>query len=147
MPNFEVFEGKNGRAVMSAGPTVVIARGGMFRLNREAYKLLGEPAAMEFLYDRAERVIGLRAATPDNPGSYKVRPAYGDSVSLNSIAFLNHYGITVGDNVTARKWLVTVEKGVLLVDLKQEGVEVTRGQGRSRPVPPGDQTNRAVLND
>lgn len=72
MPDFDVFERKYAR--VSRDPTMTVTVRGTFNLNEPAFELLGKPDAVVLLYDRTERIIGLRPAGQDEPNAYLVRP-------------------------------------------------------------------------
>jgi hypothetical protein len=96
MPNFEVFSGK-WRKMRNVGPMIRLERWGRIGLNPQAVALLGDPEAVDLLYARDERAIGIRAADPARPHAYRVRTAKGAaSKVISGAAYLKHYGITVG---------------------------------------------------
>lgn len=91
----------------------------MMCLNAAAYRLLkGENRVIkkhprrksetdifvELMYDRGNRAIALRYATPDNPNSYAIRKQpHSDSYLISVKGFLKHYEIrpTKGMRYTA----------------------------------------------
>ena len=84
--------------------------------------MLGQPEAVELLYDRDEQMIGLRAATMGANGAYAVRPQQSSNWLVAGTAFSAFLGI---DTSVAKRYEVEMVGGVLAVDLKREGVEVT----------------------
>lgn len=116
---FETF--KRQRSKPGSGPEVTIQRRGTFSLNAQAYEGLGEPEAVELLYDREDRLIGVRKVSPDTRHAYAVRPLNrGRTWLFSGQAFLKWYGI---ESPVARRWAVTFEDGTLILDLKQPGEE------------------------
>ncbi len=129
---FEVFDKRS--ATASKNPLVTIQKGGYFSLNRAAYQAMGEPEAVELLFDREEQLIGFRPADPTSPRAFPVRSQGKHSPSTLMItgrAFTKYYDI---DASTARRYGVEMRDGVLVLDLKSESVDVTgpRAAMRSR---------------
>lgn len=95
---FEVFT--RGRRRRSPGPRVTITNRGYLSINAAAYALLGEPPAVELLFDRSQRVAGLRAST-DRTSAYRVRRTAARGSHLIAFrAFCAYYAIAAG---TSRK--------------------------------------------
>jgi hypothetical protein len=85
---------------------------------------LAEPEAVELLYDRKERVMGLRKVEPSVRHAYAVRPQRNASSFLVSgRSFAQYYGI---ETEVARRYPATMLGDVLAVDLKAEGMATTR---------------------
>jgi len=126
MPNFEVF---NRRASpRSTEPLVTIQKRGTMSFNRAAFEAIGEPEAVELLFDRDERVVGFRPVGADVPHAYRPRKqgnAYNYIIAGQ--AFTQYYGIDTG---TARRYPAAMFDGVLAVDLKQAGTDATGPRGR-----------------
>jgi hypothetical protein len=125
---FEVFR-KRHMVAQAGQPLVTIQRSGRtIAFNEAALAALGRPLAVELLYDRQRKVMGLRAAQQDALHAYIVRHnTRGTTHTVAGGLFTKHYGIPTD---VARRWPATMEEGVLCVDLKQPGVEVS-GQGAS----------------
>ncbi len=128
MAEFERYRRTNPPA--PKGPFVTVHKRGNISFNRSAFELLGEPEALELLFSKPDRVIGLKAAPPGGPYSFAVKGAPGrtpgskpSSYRVNCISFVNHYGIDHG--VSRRYEAEPREDGILVVDLKQDGVEVS----------------------
>ena len=117
MPNFQVFDK---RAIpMKKRPQVTIQAKGTLSFNASAHHLLGEPKAVELLYDREERIIGFRSTEPDSLNAYPMRPvSAGGNFVVAGIAFLKYYDIPFGVPV---RYEADFNDGVLMVDLKGEG--------------------------
>lgn len=124
---FETF--KRQRAPVSREPTVTIQKRGMLSMNAPAYAELESPEAVELMFDREERLIGLRKVDPSTEHAYVVRPLGkgGNNWLISGRAFTGYYDIPVG---VARRWPARMDDDVLVVDLKEPGTEVTGTRGR-----------------
>lgn len=136
---FEVFEKR--MAPLGKAPSVTIQKRGLFSLNRAAHALIGEATTVELLYDREERVIGLRPVREDAPHAYVLRPQSSTKntgpLLLAGTAFTTFYHI---DTTVTRRWTPTVKDGILCIDLKEPGVEII-GNRRSRKAEDGQNNN------
>jgi hypothetical protein len=126
---FETFEKQ--RLSSTTEPAVTLQKKGAFSLNASAFDALGRPDAVELLYDRDERLIGMRPALPENPNSYPVRPVAAGSRTyvVAGMAFAKYYGIELG---VARRWAGQVRNGMLVLDLKEAGTSIAAGRPASR---------------
>lgn len=78
----------------------------LITLNVGAYRLLGEPAAVEYLWDQDEHIIGLRA-TEDTDVGYRLSAQTirrGGARAASSAAFLGWAGIAAAGQ-RFRPWL------------------------------------------
>lgn len=92
-------------------------------LNLAAYKLLDSPEAVELSYDSEERLIGIRACDPKEAWSYGVHQMGNSNTwTIGARAFTLHWGI---NTEVALRYPVTMTDGYLVVDLKQQGTDVT----------------------
>jgi hypothetical protein len=98
---------------------VTLQKRGAISLNASAHRALGAPPSVELLYDRVQRIIGLRPVDPGVPNAYPVRPATTASgpFVVSAMAFTRYYEI---DTTVTRRWEAYVEDGVLCVDLTSE---------------------------
>ncbi|MGI8667345.1 MAG: hypothetical protein ACR2N4_15195 [Jatrophihabitans sp.] len=122
MPNFEVF---TQRASPLAGVALVtIQKRGTLSLNRSAFAALCEPEAVELLFDRTARVIGLRHTQPEAAHAHLVRkPAgRGGPFVISAIAFIRFYAIDIDRSL---RWQARLEHGVLCVELSSAATPVT----------------------
>lgn len=122
---------------LGKSPYVTIQKRGLLSFNKAAHVALGEPAAVELLYNRTDRVIAVRGVDDDVPHAYKFRYLGGlkndpTTFIVGATAFVNHYNIPT--EVSIRR-PATNEEGVLLIDLKDEGTVVT-GNRKPRPSTP-----------
>lgn len=129
---FETF--KRQRAPLTTEPAVTIQKRGTFSLNAPAFEALGSPEYLELLFDRDERLIGLRGADSNVSHAYLVRPLGkgGTTQMVSGTAFLAYYGIQFD---TARRWIARRHEDMLVIDLKEPGVEVTGS--RTKPASGG----------
>lgn len=124
---FETF--KRQRLTPSGEPLITIQKKGIFSLNRAAYEALGTPDAVELLYDRGARLIGIRKVSKSVGHAYTVR-AFGKSGMswlVTGTAFLNYYDIAARDPVRRH---ARVEKDMLIIDLNDPGVVATLNRNR-----------------
>jgi hypothetical protein len=114
--SFEVFD-RQVAEQDAATPKISIQRSGSLSINRAAYRDLGEPEAVELLYDRERSLMGLRYANPAERTAYTVRMnTKGSTYLISAAAFLKHYGI---DSSKARRWVATRQDKVLCVDISK----------------------------
>lgn len=126
---FETF--KRQRAPLTTEPAITIQKRGTFSLNAPAFEALGSPEYLELLYDRDERLIGLRKADAHVPHAYVVRPlGNGTTQMVSGTAFLAFYGIEFD---AARRWIGRLQDDMLVIDLKEPGVEVTGSRAKTSP--------------
>jgi hypothetical protein len=129
---FELFTGQ--RPVILE-PAITIQKKGAISLNRAAYAALGSPEAAELLFDPEERQVGIRKADPSAAHAMPVRPLgeRGSSWLISGRSFAIYYGIPVD---TARRWLAQVVDGMLVIDLKEPGTDVSGVRHRARQADP-----------
>jgi len=132
---FIVFE--KGSAPVKTVPTVTIQRKGLMSMNRAAHALFGSPAAVELLWDPELRVIGLRPAPLENPNAYPVRPQNDSGRGPLLIATNMFTKFIELDTTEAKRWVPTVDDGVLLVDLSTPGARAISNRHRSEGVVDG----------
>jgi hypothetical protein len=128
---FELFERKLGRT--STTPTIGLQKKGTLSLNAAAFALLtgtqtgksikNTPAPstkksasgklpvlyVEFLFDRARQIFGMRVASADGRNSYPIRKQPGsESYIVAGKAFLEHHDVKLG---TLRRFTPRVYEG------------------------------------
>lgn len=130
MPNFESFSKR--MVPTKSMPAVTIQRRGALSLNRAAYSAIGSPHAVELLYDRSARVIGVRPIKADADNAYAVRPATRKSgpFVVSAMAFSQFYDI---DTSCTRRWPAYLEDGVLCVDLSLDNGDPVTSNRTARP--------------
>lgn len=123
MPKFEVFTRR--MVPLAEKPYVTIQKRGNMTLNKSAHVALGEPTAVELLYDAEDKIIGFRAVNEGVEHAYPLRGQGGKEAGpfiVAGMAFTKYYGI---DTSTARRFPATMEGDVLCVDTSQPGTDVT----------------------
>ena len=98
--NFKEFVNK-GRQAQAKKPRVGLTRQGIFTLNAAALALLGKPEYIVYLFDPEARVIGLRPASANEAGAYKVTTTMRNRgrypyYTICAVAFCNRYNIEHG---------------------------------------------------
>jgi hypothetical protein len=84
-PEFEVFTARMTR--QSRTPTVALyARTHIFSMNRAAFEALGEPKFLEIVWDKRQRLVGLRAQPVKTPAAYVTRPASAKEITFTVTA-------------------------------------------------------------
>lgn len=130
--NFQRFDKVGARLVKV--PELTIQSKGTMSMNAAAHHLLGEPEAVEFLYDSSANVIGLSPVPPEDPHAYPLRGVGGkgntnpNSFIVAGTAFLNFYKIPFGEPVRREVKLVD---GVLIVDLNDPGRSAVSNRARA----------------
>jgi hypothetical protein len=127
MPNFEVY--RRQRAPVSSEPTVTVQKLGTFSMNSAAYDALSSPSAVELLFDKNERLLGIRKADPSARHAYGLRSVGKTTWIFSGKAFSVYYGI---DTSETRRYSAQMDGEVLVVDLKEPGSEVTSNRAQSR---------------
>jgi hypothetical protein len=116
--DFERFDKRH--IAISGSPFATIQRGGrVMTINRVAYEMLGGPEAVELLYSKQDRVIGVRQVSPKEPYAFPLRGQRrrGKEPSNYLVAiqaFTKHYGI---DTSVAMRYPVEMDKGILTIPL------------------------------
>lgn len=128
MTNFEVFRSKGARARGSTN-TLTIGKRGQLAIGRDAYHQLGEPEAVELLYDPDTKHIGLRSVDPSSDTAYAVRGGDKITYTLSGTAFLRHYGIPFGETAVRRH--AKMIDDILCIDLRSPGVKVTSNRAKN----------------
>jgi hypothetical protein len=120
---FERFDKRH--APIAGSPFVTIQRDGrVMTINRAAYEMLGEPDAVELLYSKKHRVIGLREVSKNEPYAFPLRPqgrkgAQPSNYVLAAQAFTKHYGI---DTSVAMRYPAEMQYDTLTIDLSRGAV-------------------------
>lgn len=126
--NFEVFRKRS--KPKSSVPTVTIQKRGTFSLNQQAFDALRGAEAVELLYDRHQKVIGMRPANAETQYAYPVRrQANGATWLIAGLAFCEYYNIPLGN---ARRYVAELydDGAMLTVDLKKDAIEVAGSRSK-----------------
>lgn len=131
---FKVFE--KGSAPAPTIPTVTIQKRGMFSLNDAAFRLIGEPEGVQFLWDGDSKQIAIEAVPLTSPNAYPTRrqgPGKDSKRGIVLIAgtmFTKFIGI---DTSVAKRWVPRVEDGMLIVDLNEPSQTVASTRRKTEP--------------
>lgn len=128
MPQFEVFRKR--MAPLVKHPYVTMQKRGVISMNAAAHAAMGNPKAVELLYDSDEKVIGLRPAEESSEHAYPVRgtASHSDSTFMVSgTAFTKYYGIDT--SVSVRR-SASIQDGILCIDLKDPGTPIVGNRAR-----------------
>lgn len=146
MPQFETFTKRMSPRVRE--PYVTVQKKGTMSINRASFELMGEPDAVELLFDPSERVMGMRKVDPTAPHAYPLRSSGAKQTSflLSGMAFAKYYGI---DTTVARRYVAVFADEVLQVDLNGEFTEVISNRAKASarrdealaPSPVSDETS------
>lgn len=133
MTEFEVY--RKDRTPANSTPSVTVTQRGQLSINDAAFAELGSPKAVELLYSRADRIIGLRPVDPTERHAYVPRArtakynGHGPYVVSGS-GFLSYFGIEV-DQTT--RYPATVKDGILRIDLNNPDPKDGRRKRSSSP--------------
>ena len=91
--DFEFFEGT--LSVSSSRPLITIRRGGVLVITRAVGVMLGDKLShVQLAYNPKTGAVGLRAAAPDAPGAYQLRPqSKGPGRMIGGKRFFKHHGL------------------------------------------------------
>ncbi len=121
MDGFETFDRVHSRIVKT--PLVTLQTRGYMSLNLAAYEALKSPKAVELLFNRVERIIGIKKVDPSIVHAVFVRKqANSPSYMISAKSFTNLYDI---DTAVAKRYKAEMQNGILLVDLKQPSAIAT----------------------
>lgn len=111
-------------------PAVTIQKRGALSLNTAAFEALGSPKHVVLRYDRENELVGIQKASAAMPHSYIVRGVGNNRAThvVSGKAFLSYYGIP--RDVAIRR-VGAMQGDMLVIDLKQPGVEVTGHRSRA----------------
>jgi len=135
LPNFERFD--RSTAPSAAEKFLTVQRNWKtISINHASFLALGEPKAMEILYDKSEKILGLRKVAPSEPYAFPIRKTVRSrNYLIASGAFASRFGLQADG---ARRYPAELiedegegEGDVLAVDLKSGGVEAARGGPRA----------------
>jgi hypothetical protein len=130
MTEYEVY--KRDRTPAVSTPAVTVTQRGVLSINDAAFAELGSPKAVELMYSRADRIIGLRPVDPAEPHAYvpRTRPSKNRNhgpYTVSGAAFFSYFGIKI-DQTT--RFTATVQDGILTIDLKKPGVLLASSEAK-----------------
>ncbi len=112
---------------------VAIHKRGTISLNRSAVEALGQPEAIQLLFNREKRIIAFRPVEPKTEGAYPLRrQQQSNSWLVAGQAFLNFYDI---DHGITRRYIGELRDKMLRIDLTQGGTEATNSRNEESQQP------------
>jgi hypothetical protein len=123
MPDFETFTKR--MIPLTKAPYITIQKRGTISFNKAAHAAMGEPSAIELLYDADAKIIGFRPVEPTVEHAYPIRAIGGNTdgtFMVSGTAFTKYYGIPT---VVATRRKAEMVDGVLCIDLNDAGTQVT----------------------
>ena len=110
--DFIFFEGA--ASVSSSRARITIRRGGLITLTQAAVALLGQDvSSVQLAFNRKTGAVGIRAAAPGTPGSYRLRNQMkGAGRQITGKRFFLHFGLDL--TAPARSFEVTDFGGGLI---------------------------------
>jgi len=129
VPEFELFTKR--MVPLTRTPSVTIGKRGTLSLNKAAFASMGEPEAVELLFAKEERIIGIRPASGGEPHAYKVHKNRRDDgpFLVTGTSFCKYYGINLD---VSRRWKPTLDGSMMTIDLNGEGTEVRGNRNGSQ---------------
>jgi hypothetical protein len=109
-------------------PAVTLQKRGTISMNRAAFTAIGSPDAVELLFDRDERIVGVRQVDGHSLNAHFVRPSTSAATGpyiISAMAFFNVYDIELDES---RRWPAYLEDGVLCIALNSESIPVRRSR-------------------
>lgn len=120
---FIVYE--KGSAPIATVPSVTVQKRGLLSINRAAFALMKEPAAVELLWDADRRIVGLRPVPIEDPNAYPVRAQVANSTRGPLLIAGNLFTKFIGLNTDeAHRWTPYMEDGILCLDVSKPGAKV-----------------------
>ena len=109
-------------------PAVTLQKRGTISLNHAAFTAIGSPDAVELLFDRHARIVGVRQVDAHSLNAHFVRPSTAAPTGpyiISAMAFFNVYNIDLPES---RRWPAYLEDGVLCIALNSESITVRRNK-------------------
>jgi len=139
MPSFEVYDRKS--KPVAKEPLVTFQARGSFSFNEAAFKALGQPREIEFLFSREDQIVGFRPSDGAATHGYPVhKQVNGRTYQAGGAGFAKYYGL----EGPSRRFLMRDFDGVYGIDLKEEPVLTGRAREGKNDRPRGSpETGRA----
>jgi len=124
MPNFREYD--RSRSYESHDESAVtIQRRGLITFNKAAVRALGNPAAVMFLVDEEERLLGFRGVTTNGMGRSAPAVMRGPGAKISAVTVLRHLNV---DHSRPRRYPLILMDGIHCIDFKQPGAIVTNNR-------------------
>lgn len=128
---FVVYE--KGSAPIASVPSVTVQKRGLLSINRAAFALMKEPAAVELLWDPDRTIIGLRPVPIEEPNAYPVRAQVADSKRGPLLIAGNLFTKFIGLNTDeAHRWTPYMDEGILCLNVGKPGAKVNSNRGAKK---------------
>ena len=130
-PNFEFFQGTLSES--STRPQITVRRGGLMVISRAAADLLGDSVThVQLAFDAKTGTVGIRAASEDTTGAYRLRTQpKGPSRLVSGKRFFQHHGLAVDKAQTFAA--ETYGKDIVGFRLKDDAPEPAAEPSKSAP--------------
>ncbi len=114
---WEVFKGKANAYSDGSDARVTLGRN-TFYLNGKAFESLGSPAAVEFMFEDNERIIGMRPIDPAKKNAFHIRQhgKTGNYKRIAASAFCRHIRLDTRETVLFDTPEID-DEGVMMLDL------------------------------
>ncbi len=106
---FETFKRQDAKRKKSE-PTVTVLKNGNISPSKDALDLLGRPVFVLLLFDKAQRVVGIRPVDKESEYTYRI----GKADMISGKAFCNYFGI---DYETSRRYPAHIYNDILIFNL------------------------------
>ena len=111
------FTGRQYRKYAGNEPRITLGAKGVFYLNLGAFRMLGEPLAVELMMDKMRHVIGMRPIESRQHSAFRVhKKTQGEYRRINASAFCQHFRLYTGDTLLFHN-VKFDDEGVLRLDL------------------------------
>ncbi len=99
-------------------------------MNRAAFEMMGQPEALQLLFDRSRKLVGFQKAKLGDRAAYAVRKApHSDTYAMSGKAFANFYDIDIAET---RRYLLQMYGDTPGVDLNMPDATSNRATHRTR---------------
>lgn len=113
-PNWKKFTKAGGRGVYEKRAS--LSPRGVFTLNQPTFEEMGQPDAVELLFDDGQRLIGLSPVAKDAPYAYMVRKQKTNkSYLIGARPFCHHFRLNIEQTIRFND--IKVIDGVLVLDM------------------------------
>jgi len=108
------------RGITVAWMRATLSRRGIITINRAAFRTMGQPQAVELLFDQVNSLIGLRPVSPTAENAIKLsqRKDVGGSYRIPAKNFCNYYQISTTSAVIFNN-IQRQDDGTLILPLKE----------------------------
>ena len=117
MTQWHIFNGRQYGRTVKKEARITLGNYGTFYLNAQAFSELGNPEAVEMMFDVGRRRIGLRPAHKMLPHAFKIVPhTRGGYQRLSAAAFCHHHRIFFKGTLLFHDIRID-DNGIMMLDL------------------------------